>query len=187
MTKLNWNRPIKSDGLQITGKKPKTTKTTSSSPSRKSPLDIHRHHKIHVVEGPIETKKPGLAHAGRLMCSKCNVMIKWATQAEVDLYNDRYKDQHNLHVTYQGFIDRVHQPKQVKDIRVEYMYLVVTYQDKDQVKALGAKWDETHRLWYVPTSTPHLQKLKPWIHESDQIRLGLKSPSMNKLIELLKK
>jgi len=155
---------------------------------RKSPLEKHRYHKIHVIEGPIQTNKPGLTHAGKLMCTKCNKLIKWATQEEVDLYNYRYKDQSGLSVTYQGFVDRLHQPKQVKDTRVEYMYLVVTYEDKEQVKALGARFDWNQKLWYVPTSTPHLQHLKPWIHESDQIRLGLKSPHKKegKLQQLLK-
>ena len=29
-------------------------------------------------------------------------------------------------------------------------YLVTAYADKDQVKALGARWDPARRQWYVP-------------------------------------
>lgn len=152
MTNTNWNRP------------------------KKSPLEKHRAHQIFLIEGPFVTKKPGLIHAGKLMCKKCNKLIKWATQEEVDLFNDRYKNQLGLTTTYQVFVDRLHQSKQVKDTRVEYMYLVVPYEEKELVKALGARYDWDERLWYVSTSSPHLQKLKPWIHESDQIRLGLKVP-----------
>ena len=175
MTNLNWNRPKKSDGLQIKGKKPELGKTTSRSPSRKSPLEKHRTHQIQVIEGPIGTNKPGLTHAGKLMCVKCNKLIKWATQEEVDLYKERY-NQPNIGVTYQSFVNRLHQPKQIKDTRLEYIWLTALYEEKDQVKRLGAKFDWDERLWYVSTSSPHLQHLKPWIHESDQIRLGLKAP-----------
>ncbi|MEY4978906.1 MAG: hypothetical protein RLZZ352_1176 [Pseudomonadota bacterium] len=30
-------------------------------------------------------------------------------------------------------------------------YLVTAFRDKDQVKALGARWDAARRQWYVPT------------------------------------
>ena len=30
-------------------------------------------------------------------------------------------------------------------------YLVTAFADKDQVKALGARWDPARRQWYVPT------------------------------------
>jgi hypothetical protein len=29
-------------------------------------------------------------------------------------------------------------------------YLAVPYAEKDQAKALGAKWDPAHKKWYVP-------------------------------------
>lgn len=176
MANINWNRPKKSDGLQIKGKKPETGKTSSrSTRSKQTPLEKHKTHHIHVIEGPFQTKKSDLTHAGKLMCTKCGSMIKWATQEEVDLYKSRY-DQPNIYTTYQGFINRLHQPKQVKDVRVEYIYLVAGYEDRHEVRKLGARFDWDERLWYVSSSTPHLQKLKPWIHISDQIRLGLTCP-----------
>lgn len=126
----------------------------------------HKAHKIAISE------TPGLIHKGKLMCIKCNKFIKWANEEEIRVFNERHFDV----ITYQQFMDELHKPTHEKDIRVEYMYLVVSYQDKEKVKQLGARWDEQHKLWYVSTSTPHLQKLKPWIHESDQIRLGLMAP-----------
>lgn len=172
MSKINWYRPHKSNGLQIKGKKPETGKTISGSNnrSRKSPLEKHRDHIIYVIEGPFHTNKPGLVHAGKIMCKKCNSLIKWATQTEIDLYKQKFI---NTDTTYQDFVNQLHKSKQTKDPRYEYIYLIVTYQEKEQVKALGARWDNENKLWYIPSSSINLQNLKPWIHESDQSRLGL--------------
>jgi hypothetical protein len=139
-----------------------------------SPLQKHGSHIMKLVHGPIQTKKPGLVHAGKFMCVKCNKLLKWATQSEVDFYQHRYS---GVTTTYQGFVDRyfnhTHKPEPTTS-NEQIIYLVCTYQDKDQVKSFGAKWDEFHRLWYVKTSNPHLEKLKKWIHVNDYERCGFK-------------
>lgn len=47
----------------------------------------HNKHPFTMLVGPFETKMPGLVHAGKITCRKCNVMLKWASQHEVDCYN----------------------------------------------------------------------------------------------------
>jgi len=41
-------------------------------------------------------------------------------------------------------------------------YLTATYQEKDQVKALGAQFDITRRAWYVEAGKD-LTPFSPWI------------------------
>lgn len=179
MTNLNWNRPNKSDGLQIKGKKPISAKTTSTSARSKSPLQKHGSHIIKLVLGPIQTKKPGLVHAGKFMCVKCNRLIKWASQEEIDFYQYRYGDGSQVHVTYQGFVDRyfTHTHKPVPTTPQEQIiYLINCYYDRDVVKSLGARWDEFHRSWFIKTSNPHLEKLRKWIHIDDYKKCGFEIP-----------
>lgn len=180
MTNLNWNRPKKSNGLQIKGKKEISAKTTStSSRSKKGPLQIHGSHIIKLVLGPIETKKPGLIHAGKFICVKCNKLIKWASQDEIDFYQHRYGDESKIRTTYQGFVDRyfthTHKPVATRP-EEQIIYLLVTYEERNEVKKFGAKWDEFHRLWYVKTSNPHLDKLKKYIHIDDYNKCGFEIP-----------
>lgn len=177
MTNINWNRPKKSDGLQIKGKKEISAQKKSTSTRPKSPLQKHGSHVMKLMLGPIQTKKPGLVHAGKFMCTKCNKLLKWATQDEIDFYQQRYGDGSGVTTTYQGFVDRyfTHTHKPVPTTPEEHIiYLVCRYEDKDQVKSFGAKWDEFHRLWFVKTSNPHLEKLKKWIHIDDYERCGIK-------------
>lgn len=42
--------------------------------------------------------------------------------------------------------------------------LVVPFQDKDKVKALGARWDTALRVWYV-VNHPDLRRLERWLPE----------------------
>lgn len=138
-------------------------------------LDKHGFHVIKLIEGPIHTKNSKVTHAGKLMCLKCNKLIKWASQEEVKFFKERY-NQDNIRTTYQGFMDRfvIHMNKKsIVKPKIDVIYLVVTYQQKEQVKALGAKWDANHRLWYVMSDNPHLTKLQPWIHPDDKKLLGM--------------
>ena len=41
-------------------------------------------------------------------------------------------------------------------------YLVTTYQDKDLVKSLGARWDPARRQWYVPPGR-EIEPFAPWL------------------------
>ena len=143
----------------------------------KTSLEKHGSHIIQLVLGPIQTKKPGLVHSGKFICTKCNKLIKWASQNEIDFYQNRYGDGSKIRVTYQGFIDRYHTDthKPVATTPTEHIiYLVVSYEERNQVKMFGAKWDEFHRLWFVKTSNPHLEKLKKYIHTDDYEKCGFK-------------
>ena len=42
--------------------------------------------------------------------------------------------------------------------------LRVAYENKDVVKALGAQWDKTRKVWYVPSGLD-LEPFKPWLAE----------------------
>lgn len=42
--------------------------------------------------------------------------------------------------------------------------LVVPFQDKDKVKAQGARWDTALRVWYV-VNHPDLRRLERWLPE----------------------
>lgn len=45
----------------------------------------------------------------------------------------------------------------------EVIYLTAGYQDKDRVKALGAKYDGTKKKWYVTEGT-NLKPFTQWLH-----------------------
>ena len=42
------------------------------------------------------------------------------------------------------------------------MNLQVPFADKDQAKALGAKWDETTKTWYIAADTD-MGKFRKWL------------------------
>ena len=132
-----------------------------------------------MILGPIQTKKPGLVHAGKFMCVQCNKLIKWASQEEIDFYQFRYGDESQVCVTYQGFVDRyfTHTHKPVATTPEEQIiYLINCYYDRHVVRSLGARWSEFHRSWFIKTSNPHLEKLKKWIHIDDYEKCGFKIP-----------
>ncbi|NMP28979.1 exodeoxyribonuclease VII large subunit [Rahnella sp. SAP-1] len=45
----------------------------------------------------------------------------------------------------------------------DFIYLNTSYQDKDKVKALGAKWDPDFRRWRIPADTADLHVFSPWL------------------------
>lgn len=53
-------------------------------------------------------------------------------------------------------------------------YLVTTYQDKDYVKALGARWDPVRRQWYVPPGRD-LAAFAAWLPADLQVTEDLDS------------
>jgi hypothetical protein len=144
--------------------------------AHKTNLQKHGTHKIKLELGPIATSNPLVTHAGKFMCKKCNKLIKWASQEEVDFYQYKYQDGSQVEVTYQGFIDRyfnfTHTPE-TTTTKEEIVYLIATYQQRNEVKILGAKWDSFHGLWYVKTSNPHIQRLQKYIHPDDYNKCGI--------------
>ena len=55
-----------------------------------------------------------------------------------------------------------------RDTRV---YLECPYHEKEEVKALGARWDNTQRRWYAPPGID-LKPLFPWMKERYYLRCG---------------
>lgn len=144
--------------------------------AQKSLLEKHGTHKIKLVLGPISTKNPLISHAGKFMCMKCNKLIKWASQEEIDFYQHTYEDISQIQTTYQGFVDRyfnfTHKPEPITSDE-EIVHLIATYEQRNEVKQLGARWDSFHGLWYVKTSNPHIQKLQQYIHPDDYNKCGI--------------
>lgn len=61
-------------------------------------------------------------------------------------------------------------------------YLVTTYQDKDHVKALGARWDPARRQWYVPPGRD-LAAFAAWLPADLQVAHGLDANLLPEVVE----
>ncbi|HHE3712872.1 TPA: zincin-like metallopeptidase domain-containing protein [Pasteurella multocida] len=53
-------------------------------------------------------------------------------------------------------------------VNVDKTYLAVPFTEKDEAKALGAKWDKVAKSWYVSGEVP--DKLKKWLPENNPIQ-----------------
>ena len=67
--------------------------------------------------------------------------------------------------TKETFNDHIHD-HMLRDTRV---YLECPYHEKDEVKALGARWDNNQRRWFVPPGT-RLDEFKPWMKRRIYLR-----------------
>jgi hypothetical protein len=56
------------------------------------------------------------------------------------------------------------QVPQIETPTTQRIILNVTYQEKDSVKKLGAKWDQKEKTWYIPTGTADIDSFLPWIN-----------------------
>lgn len=61
---------------------------------------------------------------------------------------------------------QTHKMSQKQSIE-ERIYLTVPYKEKDQAKALGAKWDGKEKSWYAPADT-NLEPLQKWVISDNQ-------------------
>jgi putative DNA primase/helicase len=52
----------------------------------------------------------------------------------------------------------------------ERTYLVVPYEEKNEAKALGARWDTENKAWYAPAGV-HLDSLKRWMPDQDALHM----------------
>ena len=59
------------------------------------------------------------------------------------------------------------------------IYLNVPFAQKDAAKALGAKWDATHKKWYVPASI-NITPFARWQSEAVSSELSLTTHSKPK-------
>ncbi len=57
------------------------------------------------------------------------------------------------------------------------IYLDCTFDEKDEVKALGARWDKFAKAWYI---LPHMDrsKFKRWLHEDEQPAAEKREPTV---------
>jgi putative DNA primase/helicase len=53
-------------------------------------------------------------------------------------------------------------------------YLAVPYAEKDDAKALGAKWDRQAKAWYVPAGM-ELEAFQPWLPAMGQVHIAVES------------
>jgi putative DNA primase/helicase len=61
--------------------------------------------------------------------------------------------------------------------KVEKVYLAVPYDDKDEAKALGAKWDGERKSWYAP-GPEAARKLSKWLPLPKTPRIKAVKPAM---------
>ena len=136
--------------------------------------ELHWNHKIdfekHLTKPRYwKSKSPELKT--RIQCRICNVYIKWPSIDEVKhwqkvktknfTFSEFIKDfNKNGHISTYG--EPVSLPGEIVS------WLNTPYQDKDQVKLLGAYWNYTNKQWYCFTSNKNLDKLIPWM---DNIQL----------------
>lgn len=125
-------------------------------------LHKHQNHLIEIIDSPIQIGN-SLSHPGKIMCRKCNIMIKWLGKREIDFINkNNIKDLDNL--TFKEFttLYNVMTNNPVKP-EVTKIYLKTEYSEKDKVRSLGAKWDKEVKKWYINRDNPNIQKFEEWI------------------------
>lgn len=153
-------------------------------------LDKHRNHPIEIIDEEVvinsDLLSHGLIHAGRIMCKKCKVQIKWASRDEIDYYRSSSTKQYDTS-SYDNFkhhMDAVVYEQPIKHMQDDYykkyaipangtynIYLNVKYAEKDEVKKLGAKWDQEKKKWFVNSHNPKAHALAKWMNSQDVDRL----------------
>lgn len=63
---------------------------------------------------------------------------------------------------------QIKQAQRQKSTIQERVYIDCPFRDKDEAKALGARWDSEERLWYVPHGID-LAPFMKWIHSPDTL------------------
>jgi hypothetical protein len=166
---------------------------TNQSINAQHVLEKHLHHPIEIIDKEVFVNSDpchqGLVHAGRIMCKKCNVQIKWASYDEIEHYrnstNKGYETSsfYNFIVATETSIIK----KNEKAIHEEYykkycvpadgtynVYLNVKFSEKNEVKKLGAKWDHEQKKWFVNSSNyKNIVKLQKWINPKDLLKLPI--------------
>jgi antirestriction protein ArdC/phage/plasmid primase-like uncharacterized protein len=65
-------------------------------------------------------------------------------------------------VRAEGEDERMASQQETRPDRTQRIYITVPYEEREQAKAAGAKWDRSQRSWYVPAGRD-LEALKQWI------------------------
>lgn len=66
--------------------------------------------------------------------------------------------------------------QQTATLEASRVYLVVPYQEKDEAKSLGAKWDKSARSWYIQDSPGNLQKIEKWLPKNVMNHVAVHTP-----------
>ena len=64
-------------------------------------------------------------------------------------------------------------------------YLAVPYDEKDDAKALGAKWDRRAKAWYVPAGTD-LEFFAPWLPARDSVHIAVDTDPREEFAQALR-
>jgi hypothetical protein len=150
----------------------------------------HLNHPITIIDKEVVVNTgllhPGLIHAGRIMCTKCNVQIKWASKEDIDYYrnsNTKLQDtssmanfnarkSYSLHGdSIKHMQDQYHKKYTNPKTGTYNIYLNVKFSEKDEVKKLGAKWDQEKKKWFTNSSNPKVLKLTKWMNSKDVDKL----------------
>ena len=64
-------------------------------------------------------------------------------------------------------------------------YLAVPYDEKDDARALGAKWDRQMKAWYVPAGTD-LEAFAPWLPARDSVHIAVDTDPREEFAQALR-
>lgn len=103
-----------------------------------TPLMIVANQPHIIVKGNINTYENKLAILRLLLQHGANPLAELSNRKTMRTVLERCKDGHFLEVI----------KDHMEGKRLERVYLDVPYDEKDQVKALGAKWDADRKKWY---------------------------------------
>jgi len=67
----------------------------------------------------------------------------------------------------------------------ERTYLAVPYDEKDDAKALGAKWDRAEKSWYVPAGVP-LESFTPWLPAKGSVYIAVDANPAEQFAEAIR-
>lgn len=156
-------------------------------------LEKHLHHPIEIIDKEVFVNSdpchPGVVHAGRIMCKKCNIQIKWASYSEID----HYRNSNNIEQETRSFAEFIlaselsvlkrNEQERHEQYYEKYcipaegtynIYLNVSFSEKDIVKKLGAKWDQEQKKWFVNSSNyKTIVKLQKYISPTDLLKVSL--------------
>lgn len=134
----------------------------------KSKVYKHEYHRIDIEFHPL--------HPAKIICSDCGTYIKWASYRELQLF-DSTEDKRKLLSSWKNFQYELHKEaiefehqsyyeRHVLPTEGEHnIYLNVNYNEKDEVKKLGAKWDAVSKKWFIKSNWTQKKQSKfaKWI------------------------
>lgn len=122
-------------------------------------MEKHLYHIISMDTTPIEIDafspiygKYLITHAGRMICLECDIQLKWASKREVIIWNEMGVDNTTLEL-----FERYKRICAIPD--PDYIYLKVSFDQKEGAKRMGALWDPYMKSWYAEKDHPNLPAL----------------------------